>query len=137
MQFIELKVKFSCSGDKRQTIENMVYYDADISRVAAAKVLEHGGKHSFLIRARKGAPDCSQAPFVRDSSVFTCFQRYPKTVSRILLIALTIKGRDQVYHAKINHHRVEDKYYLGKSGSPLAKLTKIQLPQNDSEVLTK
>ena len=69
MQFIELKVFFS--GDKRQTIENMVYYDADISRVAAAKVLEHGGKHSFLIRARKGAPDCSQAPFVRDSSVIT------------------------------------------------------------------
>ena len=117
----------------------MVYYDADISRVAAAKVLEHGGKHSFLIRARKGAPDCSQAPFVRDSSVITFFSLYyyPKTVSRILLIALTIKGRDQVYHAKINHHRVEDKYYLGKSIGPHAKITKIKLPQNDSEVLTK
>ena len=78
-RFIELKVlelKFSCSGDKRQTIENMVYYDADISRVAAAKVLEHGGKHSFLIRARKGAPDCSQAPFVRDFSLITCFQPF-------------------------------------------------------------
>ena len=92
----------------------MVYYDADISRTQAAKVLEHGGKHSFLIRARKGAPDCSQAPFVRDSSFVHLFQHYKRTACRIRMIALTIKGRDQVYHAKINHHRVEDKYYLGK-----------------------
>ena len=71
------------SGDKRQTIENMVYYDADISRTQAAKVLEHGGKHSFLIRSRKGAPDCSQAPFVRDSP-FLASTPFLKSFSRIL-----------------------------------------------------
>ena len=29
------------------------------------------------------------------------------------MIALTIKGREQVYHAKINYSSAEDKYYLG------------------------
>ena len=52
-------------GEDRQNIENMIYYDADISRQQAAQVLEFGGKHSFLIRARKGAGDCTNAPFVK------------------------------------------------------------------------
>ena len=55
---------YSFLGEDRQKIENMIYYDADISRQQAAQVLEFGGKHSFLIRARKGAGDCTNAPFV-------------------------------------------------------------------------
>ena len=53
-----------CTGEDRQSIENMIYYDADISRQQAAQVCDFGERHSFLIRARKGAGDYSSAPFV-------------------------------------------------------------------------
>ena len=52
------------TGEDRQSIENMIYYDADISRQQAAQVCDFGERHSFLIRARKGAGDYSSAPFV-------------------------------------------------------------------------
>ena len=106
----------------------MIYYDADISRQQAAQVLKFGGKHSFLVRSRKGASDCMSAPFVTGLKLifYRCkvyfkicyfsFKFRTKLIGKrnTLIVALTIKDHgEQVHHAKIHYHSAVDEYYLG------------------------